>query len=413
MGVPPCSEEGRDKLKKQLLSEENEKLKKALKIAIEVDPTLITHLEKCNLGLDLSKYKENISQLIKNPKQEINAINFYDVIVSIQSIKGIIEGWNIKINERINVKYNEIIKDRALKIGVIGNSNKGKSFILSKISKILLPSGTSIKTEGLSIKYPDLKEFPNRRIILLDSAGLETPVLKDNNENKINDEKREKEQIKLGPRNLNSNEIKKENDSIQTSNTENEEKDENKIIKEISRDKVITEYFLQNYIMHNSDILIVIVGLLTYSEQTTLNRIKNELNRAKLNKSIYVIHNLMTYTTKKQVEDYIDDILLKSATFNLEKQLKINTKTDNESEKGVCFYEKKSIPPIFHLIFANDGSEAGNYYNEYTLKFLENKYEAITDLKYFDILETIKERFKEVSKEIIQNLEGEISFEKS
>ena len=121
----------------------------------------------------------------------------------------------------------------------------------------------------------------------------------------------------------------------------------------------------------------------------------------------------MTYTTKKQVEDYIDDILLKSATFNLEKQLKINTKTDNESEKGVCFYEKKSKPPIFHLIFANDGSEAGNYYNEYTLKFLENKYEAITDLKYFDILETIKERFKEVSKEIIQNLEGEISFEKS
>ena len=209
MGVPPCSEEGRDKLKKQLLSEENEKLKKALKIAIEVDPTLITHLEKCNLGLDLSKYKENISQLIKNPKQEINAINFYDMIVSIQSIQGIIEGWNIKINEGINEKYNEIIKDRALKIGVIGNSNKGKSFILSKISKILLPSGTSIKTEGLSIKYPDLKEFPNRRIILLDSAGLETPVLKDNNENKINDEKREKEQIKLGPRNLNSNEIKK------------------------------------------------------------------------------------------------------------------------------------------------------------------------------------------------------------
>jgi riboflavin biosynthesis pyrimidine reductase len=58
MGVPQCSEEGRDKLKKQLLSEENEKLKKALKIAIEVDPTLITHLEKCNLGLDLSKYKD-------------------------------------------------------------------------------------------------------------------------------------------------------------------------------------------------------------------------------------------------------------------------------------------------------------------------------------------------------------------
>ena len=43
-----------------------------------------------------------------------------------------------------------------------------------------LPSGSSIKTEGLSIKYPDLKEYPDRRIVLLDSAGLETPVLINN-----------------------------------------------------------------------------------------------------------------------------------------------------------------------------------------------------------------------------------------
>ena len=68
--------------------------------------------------------------------------------------------------------------EELIRIGVIGNSNKGKSFILSKISKIPLPSGTSIKTEGLSIKYPDLKKYINRKIVLLGSAGLETPVLK-------------------------------------------------------------------------------------------------------------------------------------------------------------------------------------------------------------------------------------------
>ena len=49
-----------------------------------------------------------------------------------------------------------------LKIGVIGNANKGKSFILSKISNFNLPCGTSIKTQGLSIKYPELKNFPNK-----------------------------------------------------------------------------------------------------------------------------------------------------------------------------------------------------------------------------------------------------------
>ena len=59
-----------------------------------------------------------------------------------------------------------------LKIGIIGNAEKGKSFLLSKISKIDLPSGTSISTERLIIKYPVLEGFENRKIALLDSAGL-------------------------------------------------------------------------------------------------------------------------------------------------------------------------------------------------------------------------------------------------
>ena len=72
---------------------------------------------------------------------------------------------------------------------VIGNSNKGKSFLLSKISNIKLPSGTSIRTEGLSIKYPELEKFKDRKIALLDSAGLETPVLNLGNQNNVADDK--------------------------------------------------------------------------------------------------------------------------------------------------------------------------------------------------------------------------------
>ena len=45
-------------------------------------------------------------------------------------------------------------------------------------------------------------------------------------------------------------------------------------------------------------------------------KIKNEIQRAKLNKTLFVIHNLMTYISVKQVEEYIDIILLKSETFN-------------------------------------------------------------------------------------------------
>ena len=60
------------------------------------------------------------------------------------------------------------------------------------------------------------------------------------------------------------------------------------MFKEKSREKLITELFLQNYIINTSDILIVVVGILTYSEQKLLNRIKTEIQRDRLNK-IYLL----------------------------------------------------------------------------------------------------------------------------
>lgn len=67
----------------KIATEEIDKYQKALKKATEGNPKLIVHLEKCNLGIDFSTYKTNIIQLIKEPKNEIDAIEFYDVIISI------------------------------------------------------------------------------------------------------------------------------------------------------------------------------------------------------------------------------------------------------------------------------------------------------------------------------------------
>ena len=155
--------------------------------------------------------------------------------------------------------------------------------------------------------------------------------------------------------------------------------------------------------INTSEILIVVVGILTYSEQKLLNRIRTEMQRAKLKKTLYVIHNLITYTSINQVKEYIKDYLLKSATFHLIEGHKIST--SEKQETGEYYYEKNSEPKIFHLIYANEGSEAGKYYNNFTLKFIENSYLTVTDLKNFDIIESIKERFIEISKEIIEKSE--------
>ena len=446
--------EGNQNFKKkiQTLEAEIKKLKKDLEKETKKNKEIINqmqdHFKSTMIKADISLIDQNEGLLIN---KDINFMKFYDVIIDIKSIQDITKGWEVKMSERAEKEYEIIKKGKIIKIGVIGNSNKGKSFLLSKISKIKLPSGTSIRTEGLSIKYPELDEYKNRKIALLDSCGLESPILiednfkgkdineekkeennkedkkddniisneedkiKDENEDDIKEEKNEEnnkeennieedneEKLKLEKEELNEKkDIIKQNDKIKINGKV--EINSKELFKIKSREKLITELFLQNYIIYNSDILIIVVGILTYSEQKLLHRIKIEIQKSKLNKQIYVIHNLMTYTSLKQIEEYINDYLLKSLTFKLEEGHKITTK--KEELTGTYFYEVNTTPKIYHLIFANDGSEAGKYYNDFTLNFLENHFQEVTDLKPFDIIETVKERFIETYKEFIEKPE--------
>ena len=277
-----------------------------------------------------------------------------------------------------------------MKIGVIGNANKGKSHLLSKLSKINLPSGMTIKTEGLSIKYPEIQLENKRKIALLDSAGLETPVLISDEKKEIEKNGAKEEKGKIGEKDKNK---EKEN---------NEKNEGNKLFKEKSREKLITELFLQNYIVNNSDILLVVVDFLSYSEQKLLMKIKKERERSNKQSKLYVIHNLKAYTSITQVQDYINKTLLKSATF----KLVLGNKDPNE--KGIFFCEipndkknKKELD-IYHLIYANEDSDAGKYYNPFTLKFIEQYYNYINNLGNYDVIQTIKERFIEKYGEIVE-----------
>ena len=276
---------------------------------------------------------------LSNNYFDVKFEDFYDVIIDIKSIKDINKGWEIKMNENGEKRFNEFKNQKVLVIGIIGNSNKGKSFILSKIAKLELPNGTSIRTEGISIKYPVLTKNKNGKIVLLDSAGLETPVLNDNlfsRETSLFDKYQDNNILKNG----HTNEL-------------------NEKLKEKAKEKLITELFLQNFILFNSDILIAVVGILTYSEQKLLNRIKSELIRLSKNKNnnntLFIIHNLMTFTTVKQVRQYLKDYLLKSATFDLTKRTMISTKKNTKKKKNVeYFIEKSNNLKIFNLIFVNE-----------------------------------------------------------
>ena len=127
-------------------------------------------------------------------------------------------------------------------------------------------------------------------------------------------------------------------------NIENEIKEElieNPIDKQInlkkefannSSDKNITEYFLESFMVKVCDILLIVVGQLTYSEQILINKIKEESKRQDKNK-IFIIHNLQDFISVEQVESYIKNSLLNCSTFDLKKQSYITTDKDKEENK--------------------------------------------------------------------------------
>ena len=383
---------------------------------------------KCNflnynkdlISFDKRSLIDKINNLEKKKElEELQAQDFYDIIININSIKDINKGWKIEMTEKGEAKYKTYKEAELIKIGVVGNINKGKSFILSKLSKINLPTGTSINTKGLSVKYPDLEDGnEKRKLILLDSAGFEKPILR----NEILEEEEKKEEnIKINAENV--NEINEKNDIIEEEKEENikinnekineikkeekkEEKDENnndyQKFKTRVRDILITESFLQSFIISVSDILLVIIDALSISEQKLIDKIKRETKIKKETKKIFVIHNLKTYRTKKQVELYINEILLKSLSFRLRTNTYV-TANKNNTNSGVYFTETnlKDLS-VFHLIFAADGSPAGDYYNKFTIDFIEGQYNNDWKREKFDVVEEIKKIFSENSKRYLE-----------
>lgn len=147
----------------------------------------------------------------------------YDIIIDIQSIKNLPKtGWKIKYNKDKGKEiYNQKKDEKTIIVGVIGNGNKGKSYFLGKLSGYDIPKGYSIKTEGLSIRYGQAKDH---NIAILDSAGQETPLLKDSSKEENNGIKYYKNEVYESENNNDnfSNEIK-ETIMLSSINNGNEE----------------------------------------------------------------------------------------------------------------------------------------------------------------------------------------------
>ena len=420
-----------------------------------------------------SKIEENLIKKDKNINEENFSLKFnveleeknkgYDIVIDIHSFKSLIyNGWRVKFPNGDDLKnYEKKTNNETIVVGVIGNGNKGKSFTLQKLSEYKIPKGFSMTTEGLSIKYSDLTE---KNICILDSAGREGPLIKmvngEFNEEELSNEESEdeknkneydeEEDIKEEENKNNNYKINKNIDVIQQSslkkninniqvNSENinevpplpnqspnskkvinnenkelkiessKEEDDDVNIEEYSRDKQITEYFLQKFILQKSNVLLIVVGQMTISEQKLLTKIKFQ----SLEKDLFIIHNLQNYIYINQVKYYIKNILLKLRMIHLKKRIYQNidnneNEIDNKKRNKIYYIEEINKRNIIHLILANEYSEAGEYYNISTISYLKKKIEGIESRKKFAVIEEIKEFLLNNSSELIEeNLKNE------
>ena len=124
------------------------------------------------------------------------------------------------------------------------------------------------------------------------------------------------------------------------------------------------------------------------------------MKNLKRKESLLVIHNLKEFERIVQIENYIKETLFKSSTFKINKNPQINK--DNKEETWNFFYEPNSNPKIFHLIYAREGTEAGNFYNNKTINYILNKSNDITDKEPFDIINSIRDNICSISENFLE-----------
>ena len=310
---------------------------------------------------------------------EKDSTDIYDVKIDINSMKSLLEdGWEEEFSNKGKERYDKKKDKPSVVVSVIGNQNKGKSWILGKISGEEIPKGYAVKTKGLSIIYPTIDR---QNIILLDTAGFETPLV--------------------------------ENDVYKLSKKKDElsEKEYLEEVTDLAKDRQMTEYFLQRFVLTQANILLVLVGQLTYTDQKFLNRVKKECG----DKRIFIIHNLKNLEEISQVRDYIKDTLKLSLTFKLKENNMIIfddiTEKDKENNNYIYYTEEfndddddnnQVQQDIVHLIMAKEDTEAGKYYNKTTIDYIKNQIVVFVGIKKFPIEEKIKEFLFKVSKDIME-----------
>ena len=258
----------------------------------------------------------------------------YDIIIDINSIRHLKEGWKILYPNGDMDNLKKAIENSAKSIvSILGHSNRGKTHILQRISGVNLECGYQIQTKGLSIKLPK-----DKNLLILDTAGTNAPLLLEEGEKDLRNDKNFQKELY-----------------------------------NINLCQIITNYILQTFIIKVADTLICVVGMLMASEQVFLNKVKKNCRNKK---RLIVIHNLIKCYTKEEIKKYKKETFLKDIINGFEER-PIPSFDDKISDDNTYYVEKDKDGTgheydVLHFIFGNDSSEDVKSINDATIKYIKD-----------------------------------------
>ena len=298
--------------------------------------------------------KEKPKKLINFHKKNEPKTEPYDVIIDITSIQKLNNpGWKISYHNNKKME-----PENRIVVSVLGNSNRGKTYLLQKLSGNNLESGYQVQTKGLSMKF-------HGDIIYLDTAGTNVPLLVEENEKRPNEEQ----------------------------------------INSIRLCQIITNYILQKFVIEYADILICVVGMLNSKEQIFLNKIKKLCEDKK---KLIVIHNLVKCETCEDIEKYKNEVLLKMISCELIER-PIPNFGDNKENLFNKYFIEKDNPHVKHFIFANDDKKKDikkkdnlEKYNYTTLDYIKTCIK-VERKKPKNLFKSFLEHIKNISSNVLKN----------
>ncbi|KAL4433203.1 hypothetical protein ABPG74_010898 [Tetrahymena malaccensis] len=337
----------------------------------------------------ISQYNYDMVILMKSVfdlgKQDDDAVNQLQNSINNSGVNQAEQDFDEKNPGRLkiikpNPEFNTLI-EKATVVGMQGLRNRGKTYLLNCLIHENFPSGHHESTPGICLKY---HSFNNSNVVYMDSEGLNCPVSLNYKKNKNYTEYLKK---KSNKQELEADELKK------------------KLSEDICRayqDLKVTEQIQQDFIVENSDVLIVVVSQLTLDDQKLIHQLSDKFidKYTQIPKKIIVVHNLIHFSNPKYIQNYMNEIM---QNFHCYKKNLNNYKAENQSENRTILVDELKTH-VNHVFMGRSESEAEEVFNRFALYFIRNEIESCQRTSHFDVIE----RF---TKYLNQHLNDHIVFE--